>query len=224
MSTGQNKPQVVDGPNVATDTIVSATQQGITDAQATTTTKAVNQSGVKLSTGGVELGMGFFEACYASFNNLLSYQPLALILFLIAFLHYSIGILGVEGQSPFELMHKQVNTTHGTAKNVAAKSLLAFFLLLLNFMKTYQDVFAVLAAFSYPYFCKPSKRNAFIAATLSVYVLVSGTSNAGILALSTCFFLMAELRSPQHKAIVVIIAIITCIIGQSMMTALATAK
>lgn len=220
-----NKPAVAVAPSPATDTLVTQQNQGITDAQATTSTKAVNQSGIKMMTGGVELSMGFFEACYASFNNLLSYQPLALALFLIAFLYYTTHLLTYQTtHSPFVLMHAAVNTTHNKTTSTLGKSFVGFFLMILVFMKKYQDLFALISAFAYPYFCKPSSRNAQIGALLFCFCFLSDVQPAGVLGLSTCFFLMAELRSPQHKSIVVLIAIVSVIIGNGLISKIAIGK
>lgn len=217
-----NTPQVAAGPSEATSTVLTSSSQKATDGQATTTTTAINPTGVKLISGGIELDDGFFTAAVKAFTNLFSYHPIALICALIGTLYFLSHILEKhKTHSPFILMHATINNTHTKAVSNVGKSFSAVFLLLFTFFKKFEFFFASVAIFFFPYFCKSSKRNAIISMILVIYTMLSGISSISVLSLAYCYFLLAALRSPTHKTIIVLVAVVTVILGHEMVTELA---
>lgn len=217
-----NKPQVVSGPSEATGTVLTATSQKLTDGQASTTTKAINPSGIKLISGGIELEDGFFEASLKAFTNLFSYHPVALVLAIVGTLYLLSHLSGKNlTHSPFHLMHATITKTHNTTTTNVGKSATAFFMGIAFVLKKYEQFFATMAIFFFPYFCKPSKRNAVISMFLVIYTLLSGISAVSMLTLAYAYFLLSALRSPVHKSILMIIALVSVILGHELITELA---
>lgn len=214
MSTDASKPQISNNPTVATDSIVTGNDQSVTDPRPKRTTRAVNQYGVKVISGSTTADAGFFEAVMSVFENFISYQPVAVALCIVAILHYTAEMGGyAKTHGPFVLMANATKKTHGTMTTAIGKSFAATMYGLFNKMNGAASFFGLVCAYLWPYLCKPSNRNGVLLGILFMYAYVSGLNAAAILATSFGFFLFITLRSPKHKAIVLLVVVLTCYIS-----------
>lgn len=214
MSTDSTKPQISTTPSSATDTIVTENNQSITDPRPKRTTKAVNQYGVKILSGGVTADAGFFEAVVQIIENFLSYHPVAVAICAIVVLHYVAAIGGVVAtHGPFVLMTNATAKTHKQLTSTVGKGITAAFHGIFKTMSGQANFYALVGAYLWPYLCKPSARNGVALTILFLYAYLSGLGPACVLASSFCFFLITALRNPQHKAFVLLIMIFTCLIS-----------
>lgn len=225
MSTDASKPAVVADPISATDAIITGNDQGVTDPRPKHTTKAVNQYGVKVLSGGITADAGFFEAIIQAFENFMSYHPVAVCLCLVAVLHYVAFIGGIANTNgPFGLMTKSTLDTYKSMNTTIGKSITSVFHGLFSAMNSQNDFFALVAAYLWPYLCKPSTRNGILLCIMFAYAYLSNLNAYAILATSFGFFLFAALRNPQHKAIVIVLVLVTCYISADTLKALVGIK
>lgn len=213
-----NKPQVVTTPENVTDTVVSTTNQDVKNARPTPSARAVNAYGVTVLRGGNVLGSSLLDSVIDAYTNVLSYQPVALVLLLISLLYYISKILQQETINPFLMINNSVSTAHSEETNPGFKALVSFFKVLARLLVSYEKYFALLFSMSFPYLTKPSSRNAITAFLLFIYCVLSKASYISILFLSQLFFLLVQLRSPKHKAIIILIAVLGIIFGNETLT------
>lgn len=214
MSGDATKPAIVNDPISATDTIVNGNDQGVTDPRPKRTTKAVNQYGVKVLSGGVTTEDGFFEAIVRAFENFISYHPIAVVLCFIAVMHYVAAIGGITAtHGPFHLMAKNTGDTYKNTTSTIGKSVTAAFHGLFNAMDKQNGFFALLCAYLWPYLCKPSTRNGIMLSAMLIYAYLSNLGAYAVLATSFGFFLFAAVRNPEHKAIILVVVVLTCYIS-----------
>lgn len=219
-----NKPQLSSTTEQATDTIVNSTQQGVKDAKPTPSVKSLNQYGITVMRGGNVIGSSLIDSVIDAYTNLLSYQPIATMLFVLAIIYYAIMILEKPNSNPFHLIHNSVVATHTNATSPILKSIASFTSGLTAIMKNYDSFVALICAMLFPYLSKPSTRNAILSTILTLYSLLGRLGPLPIIMLSQMFFLLVQLRSPKHKAIIVVIAVVTIIINHEYMAELTGTK
>lgn len=223
-SSNINKPQIASSSQTATDTIVNSTQQDVKQAKPTPSVRSLNQYGITVMRGGNVIGSSLLDSIIDAYTNLMSYQPIATVLFVLAIVYYSTLIIDKPKSSPFLLMHASILTTHTNATGPLIKSLASFSSTITSILKTYDSFVGLICAMGFPYLSKPSTRNAILSTILILYSLLGGLKPLPIIMLSQMFFLLVQLRSPKHKAIIVIIAIVTIIINHEYMADLAGIK
>lgn len=202
------KPQVTTAPSDVTDTVITSNQQDVKTAKPTASTRAVNSYGISVMKGGNVLGTSFVDAVVDAYANILSYQPLATLLLVVSFLYYVTQILNKPDSSPFHLIHKNVETTYNTTSHTLVQTIAGVCTIFTKATVDYHSLFAGACAMSFPYFSKPSSRNALISAFLLFTIVIMPFKPIAILALSQLFFLLVQLRAPKHKMIIVVIAIV----------------
>lgn len=223
MSTS-NKPQIANTSEAVTDSIINSNQQDVKSAKPVGTTRAVNSYGISIMKGGNVLGTSFVEAVMDAYTNVISYQPIATILMLIAVFYYVSHMLDKADSSPFKLIHRNVISTNNSTKNSMVKAFSGMISIFTATTVDYQPFFAAACALGFPYFSKPSSRNAIISGILMLTVTLMDYKPVAILALSQLYFLMVQLRSPRHKTIVFLIAVICIFISQETVATLSRTK
>ncbi|UPT53681.1 MAG: hypothetical protein 3 [Zeugodacus tau negev-like virus] len=218
------KPQVSTTSEKLTDTIVNSTNQAVKNVAPTAAVSSVNAYGIRTMRGGTILGSGFLESVVNAYTNLLSYNPLALVMFIIATYYYIGLIVGVAAADPFKLMATGVVTKHESMKAGAGKSILATFAGIFAWIDTYKPFFALMFGFSGVYLAKPSTRNAILSAILLAACFLFKFDAVMILGIIQLFFLYTQVRDPKHKTIILIIAVIVIFIGSANMGELVDLK
>ncbi|UOI84719.1 structural protein 1 [Ceratitis capitata negev-like virus 2] len=218
------KPQISQTSEKLTDTVVNSTNQQIKNAAPTATVSSINAYGIKTMRGGTVLGTGFLESALNAYTNLFSYNPIALILFVVVSYYYIGLIVGVTNADPFTLMLSGVVTKQTQMTNAPGKALLAAASGFFNFIDNYKSFFAIAFGFTAVYLAKPSTRNAIFSGILTLTCVIFHFDSLMILATIHLFFLYTQLRDPKHKTIIILIAVIAIFIGSTNMANLVDMK
>ncbi|UPT53718.1 MAG: hypothetical protein 3 [Bactrocera dorsalis negev-like virus isolate Bk] len=211
------KPQITTTNEKLTDTIVNSTNQSVKDAAPTAAVSSVNAYGIRTMRGGTVLGTGLLESCVNAYTNLFSYNPMALVLFIISTYYYLGQIIGVTNADPFTLMVSGAVNKHANTTTTAGKALLAAASGFFAFLNSYKNFFAMAFGFVAVYLAKPSTRNAIFSGILVLIMLIFNFLPIAILSTIHLFFLYTQTRDPKHKALIVFVALVAVFIGASNM-------
>lgn len=212
--TMSNTPQFANSPEGLTDTVVTTNQQDVDNAKPTRTTRAVNAYGISVLKGGNVLGSSFVNSVIDAYTNVLSYQPISTCLLILSFVFFYATIHHDNTMNPFFIMRESLYQTINN-KNTSnfVSSMSSFCATILKTILPYDFEFATFCSFFFVYLAKPSSRNLLFSSILTVSVLVFKFNALSILFLSQLFFLYTQVRSPKHKALIVLFAVVTIIIG-----------
>lgn len=222
MSAVVNKPAVSNSQSEDTATVITSATQNVDAATPTTTTNAVNAYGIDIIKGGSVLGESFFDAVISAYENLFSYQYTSTACLVLGLLYFAHEISDAIFPDPFVSAHSNISATHDSTEFALVRVVCALAIFVTKAVVDYKSIVATCLVFFGSYYAKPSTRNTWMAVSLAVYCMFMGSKPLEIIGLSQGFFLLTQLRSPSHKAIVCAIVLVTVFIGHERLSALAT--
>nr|WQM60667.1 MAG: ORF3 protein [Riboviria sp.] len=214
-----SKPATATNSGVVTDTLVTSNDQTVKGVRPQQTVRAVNAYGISAIRGGSELGAGFFQSISDAYCNVVSYQYVAAFFMFLSLVYYVTHFTGVT--DPFTSFKSQCASSHKAANSTMHKSATAFATAAASLAVTYKETIVIFMSVSFPYFAKPSVRNAGLCAALFIYIMVVAHDPLTVLLLSHFLFLFVEMRNPLHKYFVASAAVLFLFIDHKTLVAVA---
>nr|WQM60662.1 MAG: ORF3 protein [Riboviria sp.] len=216
------KPATSSNTGVVTDTLVTSNDQSVKGVRPQQTVRAVNAYGISAIRGGSELGAGFFQSICDAYSNVVSYQYVSAFFMFLTLIYFATVLTSTT--DPFTSFHAQCKLTLKNSSSNVHKSLLATATVFSSLAVTYKETIVLFMAVSFPYFAKPSIRNAGLCASLFVYFMLLSHDTLTVLLLSHSLFLFVELRNPLHKFIIAVAAVVFIFVDHKTLVAITGEK
>lgn len=212
-------PAFVDSAEKLSDTVTTKSTTDVKSASPRTETSSVNAYGISVLKGGSTLGSSFVDAVKDAYTNYVSYNYFGTILLLISTLYYASIVSGAGDRgNPFSVSHAVLKKTASEHSDTFVSSSAHLFSLLFGFASDRAEIVAPAFLFFAVYLGKPSSRNAILSSVLFFFCLLTKAPALQVILISQEFFLLTQLRDPQHKFMLVIAGVIT-VLGKEYLVA-----
>lgn len=168
--------------------------------------RTINAAGQQVIKGGSTVDAGFFQSIQDAYANVTQNAP-ALI--------YTIFVVMVsaaeihEGEGMLENIAYALQEAKNDPNELRWVTTLAGLLLhVVKILVNHKLKFCMISWVWIPFLFKPSTKNMWVSAVLSLFVLISKSLDfIEIIAISNLFFLWASMRNPTHKLIIVLVGV-----------------